>query len=144
MNNKSIKLGLIGIIVVLLCVLIFNFVYYFFITPQIVNQIEYNSTIEVATGLNLGVDADGDHLGFGKGIPGSQQIKNFTVGHTYDDELLVKILFEGEFADWITMSEDTFNLSKDEHKNITIKAKIPDNATPGNYTGKLITLFIKE
>ena len=145
-TNKTLKFSMIGVILILAGVLIFDIllIHTSLITPKIEKRIEYDSMIEVTTGYNLGVDADGDHLGFGRGIPGSWHSKNFTVSHSYDDELLVKILFEGDFANWVSMSNDSFYLDKGESEIIVIKAKIPENATVGNYTGKLTTLFIRE
>lgn len=113
--------------------------------PHIYDVIEYNASLEVIDGLNLGVDTSTSAFGLGKGIPGSSHQKKLTVSHSYDETLLVQVRFMGEpLANWTQISPQQFNLSSDETRNVTISTTIPTNASKGNYTGKLITYFIKE
>jgi len=113
--------------------------------PQIYDVIEYNASLEVTEGLNLGIDTSTSSFGLGKGIPGSSHQKKLTVSHSYDETLFVQVRFIGEpLEGWVHISPQQFNLSSEEVRNVTVSASIQENASVGNYTGKLMTYFIKE
>lgn len=88
----------------------------------------------------IGIAFDNETLNFGtvvRGIAGSTVTRNIELNS--DEKCYGFILFKGELAKWVTVSERYWVI--DGKKTITLKAKVPADAKFGNYKGKMIIIL---
>jgi len=84
----------------------------------------------------VGFNTDKDHLNFGKVSSESSVKRSIIVG---PPGAKVKILLKGEMADWVSVSENNFDVS--ESKEIAFLTTVPSGVMAGNYTGEAIFCF---
>jgi hypothetical protein len=102
-----------------------------------VRSIETDVTVQDAGAFNL----DADKLHFGGIAPGNSAQRR--VHLKSDDPARVKITVSGAIAPFLSVSENNFNLEKNETRTITFTAAIPENTTYGKYSGRIIVRFLK-
>jgi len=101
---------------------------------------EFNMSLIV--GDHAGFDVDTEKLAFGMVMPaGSSSTRYVFLSNKKDYPLKVYINFYGDFAEWVSVSEDYFVLQPGEEKKLSFTASAPRDAAYGNYTGKARFVF---
>ncbi len=101
---------------------------------------DYVMEIHVVTSQNeIGVDS-GPKLNFGWISLGSSAMRFIDLGNP-GQNARVKLIASGDFAKWISVSENNFVIKTGEKKEITLTAVVPSDAKPGNYTANLSIEF---
>ena len=101
---------------------------------------EFNMSLIV--GDHAGFDVDTERLAFGMVSPGGNScIRFIDLSNKKDHSLKVYINFYGNFAEWVSVSENYFVLKPNEEKKLSFTAAAPKNAAYGNYTGKARFVF---
>jgi len=72
---------------------------------------------------------------------GSSSTRYVFLSNKKDYPLKVYINFYGDFAEWVSVSEDYFVLQPGEEKKLSFTASAPRDAAYGNYTGKARFVF---
>jgi len=132
-NTRKIKYILFGIllIAVVLGVLVAKTI---FEKPRSIA--EYQMEIHVVTDQNeVGFDA-GPKLNFGWIGPGSSAMRFVDLGNP-GQNARVKLTASGDFAKWVSVSENNFVIKTGEKKELTLTATVSADAKPGNYTANL-------
>ena len=111
--------------------------------------LEYDMDIKVATDKTIGINVDTDSIHFGK-VPSekisgrsAEAIKELTV-YSGDANVKVTVKTSGELGQWVTAEPKEFYLEKNQTKTIVLTAKVPYDAEPGVYTGKVIVTLFKK
>jgi len=111
----------------------------FFEKPRSIT--EYAMELHVVTDPNeIGVDAGPEKLNFGWISPGTTVTRFIKMGNL-GQKAKVKLIASGDFADWVSVSENNFVLETGESKEIAIKATVPSGAQPGNYSATMRVNF---
>ncbi len=93
-------------------------------------------------GNHTGFDVNTEKLTFGMITPtGSSCTRYIFISNKKDYPLRVYINFYGNFANWVSVSENYFVLKPGEEKKLSFSATAPRNAAYGNYTGKARFVF---
>jgi uncharacterized membrane protein len=109
--------------------------------PSSVNEIEME--LHVAENpAEVGFDTGLEKIKFGWIPVGGYSKKSVNIENSGADARVI-VKAEGEFADWIQISESKFNLASGESKEVQLKAVVPQNAQPGNYTCVLKIYFYR-
>jgi len=95
-----------------------------------------------ANSEEVGFDTGTDQIKFGWVPPGSYSKKGLDLTNSGADAQVV-ITAEGEIAKWVEIGESNFKLASGESKEVQLKAVVPQNAQPGNYTGTLKVYFYR-
>ena len=89
----------------------------------------------------LGFTTETDILNFGEARPGDTAIRIVEIKNPNKTPVEAVFFSHGQLANWV--QKEPIYLNNHEAKNITISAKIPENADKGTYTGVLRVLFKK-
>lgn len=101
---------------------------------------EFNMSLIV--GDHAGFDVDTEKLAFGMVSPGGNSCTRFIdLSNKKDYPLKIYINFYGDFADWVSVSNNYFILNPGEEKKLSFSASAPGDAAYGNYTGKVRFVF---
>jgi len=100
---------------------------------------EFNMGLIV--GNRTGFDVDTEKLSFGMIMPTSSSTRYIVLSNKKDYPLNVYVNFYGNFAEWVSVSENYFVLKPDEEKKLSFTASAPRDAAYGNYTGKARFVF---
>jgi len=101
---------------------------------------EFNMSLIV--GDHAGFDVDTEKITFGMVKPAGNSCTRFVfISNKKDHPLKVYISLHGNFADWVSVSEDYFVLQPGEEKKLSFSASAPGDAAYGNYTGKARFVF---
>ena len=136
MKNKFIY----GLILFIVLLLFFNF-YTFYSGPQCTFVKSIDSSVRVMEGPRriIGLNADTDSLKFGVASP--QAVIRRSVYVTNEDDAKVTIFMEGDFASWVNITPQEFDLKAGEDQEVKFAVRIPDYPQDGNYSGKAIFCF---
>ncbi len=98
--------------------------------------------MSLIVGDHAGFDVDTEKLSFGMVMPaGSSCTRYIFISNKKDYPLKVYINFYGNFADWVSVSDNYFVLKPDEEKKLSFTANAQKDAVYGNYTGKARFIF---
>jgi lipopolysaccharide export LptBFGC system permease protein LptF len=89
----------------------------------------------------LGFTTETEMLNFGEARPGDTAIRIIEIKNPNNMRVKVNFFLHGQLAKWV--QKEPIYLNNYEAKNITISAKIPENAEKGTYEGVLRVLFNK-
>ncbi|MDD5332013.1 MAG: hypothetical protein PHE43_04330 [Candidatus Nanoarchaeia archaeon] len=93
--------------------------------------------IEVNVNDNLGFNLDSSALIFGTIPPGNLGSRSIVVSNLKYSSSNVNIKVKGELKNWIYVSENNFNLNKEESKELEFKLLIPKDAEKRIYNSEL-------
>ncbi|MFH1285999.1 MAG: hypothetical protein ABIH99_05455 [Candidatus Micrarchaeota archaeon] len=133
MNIKSV------VLLILFAVFLFSAIYIFLPKERILETKSFSAYLEVSSvvGFNIGTDA----LYFGRTLPGGSSTRKIAVQNPLNTSVYVRLTSDGELANWITFSENEFELQANALRNVSITATAPQNAELGNYSGT-VTIYI--
>jgi len=89
----------------------------------------------------LGFTTETEILNFGEARPGDTSIRIVELKNPNKTPVMVHFFSHGQLKEWV--EKEPIYLNNYEAKNITISARIPENAQKGEYTGVLRVLFKK-
>lgn len=92
--------------------------------------------IEFEVGKTFGVTVDTNELNFGRVTPGSSITRNIIIDNTYEEPIRTKILATKNIVDFLFVDSDFIMLPGNKTK-IPLTLKIPEDASFGNYKGKI-------
>ena len=132
-NNLFILLFVIALISITATILFYPFY-------LIENVREFDMSLIV--GNHTGFDVNTEKLTFGMITPtGSSCTRYIFISNKKDYPLKVYINFYGNFAEWVSVSENYFVINPGEEKKLSFSATATRNVTYGNYTGKARFVF---
>jgi len=135
---KKAKFLLFGILLMLIVLFGIFAAKFIFEKPRSIT--DYAMEIHVVASQNeIGVDS-GPKLNFGWISPGSSAMRFVDLGNP-GQNARVKLTASGDFAKWVSVSENNFVIKTGEKKEITLTAVVPSDAEPGNYTANLSIEF---
>lgn len=97
----------------------------------------------VSEGKEIGLNPENDAFYFGAGPEGSTSIRNFEITNNFDEKIKVRIQAQGDFEDWIIISDNNFVLEKNESRKLEIKTIIPNNALVGEYNATITFVLLR-
>ena len=101
---------------------------------------EFNMTLIV--GYHAGFDVNTERLAFGMVSPGGNSCTRFIdLSNKKDYPLKIYINFEGDLADWISVSDNYFIINPGEEKKLSFSASAPKGSAYGNYSGTARFVF---
>ena len=109
---------------------------FLFISLSPVEVREFQMSVGVGSGV--GIDVGTEDLTFGTLLPSATAERPIILVNNDAQSKFVRAKFEGELAQWATISENNFILLGNEEKTIKAILEIPKDAPVGDYTGKLI------
>ncbi len=95
----------------------------------------------LTVGDHLGFNINASALYFGTIPPQGIGGKTIFIENNKCNVCVVKIKAEGDFKDWIEVSENKFLLRKDETKEVNVSVIVPKNAKFGSYNSTLTIYF---
>lgn len=135
-NNEILKI----LFALLIIVSLFNFLIYKERTgPDMILGMHFS----VVPKNHVGFSADTDSLYFGSAPIGGYSTRSFTIDNYGSISKRVIIVPKGELAEWAYLSENNVILPPNSNKTIEATIYPSENATLGNYTGKLYFYFRK-
>jgi hypothetical protein len=132
MKSKFILPIAVGLILIIVAV-------YFLYPAQIA---EYQMDVKVQKPMKIGFNIDDDALHFGIVPPGSNAVRSVVIENNQGSRFVV-ITKTGDFADWVSISENNFILEPLTDKKINFRVTIPSSAEQGNYTGSITVKFYR-
>ena len=108
----------------------------------VTKTIEMSLTVDEKARLAVGINADTDHLNFGKVSPLSDVRRSVLVNETAPSQ--VKVFLRGEVGSWTTVQNPDFSLLSREPYEVEFIVSVPASAQEGNYSGKAIFCFLEE
>jgi len=128
---------------VLVMVLAFLVASPFFLYEKIMlcDYLELDSYLTIGT--NLGFNVDTDALYFGTVPPGLSASRSVYINESNCGKVKVIIKVEGEFKDWVTISDNGFILLREEGKSVDFQVNVPNDAVFGDYNSKVKFYFWK-
>ena len=99
--------------------------------------------MDIEVGRFVGINVANDSLHFGATTGGGSARRNLTIRNTYRSPVQVTIKTEGEMKGWISGYKPTFELAKNEQRELMIRASPPRSASIGKYNGTFIVIFRK-
>ena len=141
MDAKKTNLFLVLGIILIIALLVLFVVRGVFEKPRSVA--EYPLEIHIVANPNeIGVNSGPEKLNFGWIGPGYSAIRYINITNPAS-KARVELRLSGDFAKWVTVSDNGFALKTGESKEIAITAAVPIDAVPGNYTAALRIEFFK-
>jgi len=125
----------------LLCVGIVSIIYSFY---KVLDYREYPISLNVAGKNQIGFNLNKEVISFGRVPQGATAKRNATVSQHYSFDVLVRIEVTGTASKMVYVEDNYFLLPPNETRQIEVTAIIPENQTPGNYTGKLRVYFERQ
>jgi hypothetical protein len=98
------------------------------------------ATVSVVEGVS-GFDTSNKSLNFARISPGSGAIKYIDINTNKD--VKVNIYAEGNISQFITFSEQQFNMQKNNHKQVVVMLDVPIDTQLGNYSGNVRVYFYR-
>ena len=92
--------------------------------------------MDLYVGNSFGMNLDRDVIHFGTAPPGAIPTRH--IDFSEDRDLFIEITARGELAEWISVTDNEFNLKNGEYRRVDVIINIPENADYKKYTGKLI------
>ncbi|MGB9708312.1 MAG: hypothetical protein ACPLXC_03260 [Candidatus Pacearchaeota archaeon] len=137
-KKKWVRIVLLMVIIALLTITLTELIFYYSKYVYKVKKVTvYDMKMEV--GNHVGFNLDAEELNFGTVPPGGGSKREVVI--TTDSPTLLKVMFEGELADWVSVSENDFIFNGS--KSLTFLAVSPENTSLGFYKGKAI-IVLKE
>jgi len=98
----------------------------------------------VKVGDNVGLNVDTDQLYFGI-VPkvGGVSSRSIFIQNEAHSIAKVHIKSYGEKKEWLYASKNNFFLKKEEGENIEFRMKVPKDAEPGTYEGRILIIFTR-
>ncbi len=109
---------------------------------KILNYEEFEVKLQVSDKQRIGFNLDPGVFNFGKVPQGSVAKRNATVSQNYPQDVVVRIEIEG-IKDLVSVSQNYFILPTNITREIEIIARIPENKSAGNYSGKLKVYYLR-
>ncbi len=97
--------------------------------------------IYLKVGNYTGIDVDTSAVVFGTIMPTGRASRDIVITNEDVKQHKIRINIAGKLKDWITMSDNRFNLDASENRTITLTINVPGNARYGNYTDRLMIIF---
>lgn len=100
--------------------------------------------VKSGSGSYIGLNGDTDSLKFGKVSPGSEARKFIKVKYAQDADVEIAAESNAEgsnFASWVTITPNLFELKAGEEKEVTFQASVPEDALDGNYEGEVVLCY---
>lgn len=99
--------------------------------------------IQLKVADNMGFNTDTDRLYFGTIPRGNSGGREIIIENINYKNTRVRLKISGELKDWVTASENNFNLKEGESKRVKLEVKVPQNAELRDYKSKLLILFTR-
>lgn len=100
-----------------------------------VKYFEYDVSVDITDNKReVGFDATNTSFVFGVLPPGTSAIRQFDIETTAKQRIHISI--SGEIGRWLSPSKNNFALLGKETLSLSIK--VPENAKPGHYEGKVV------
>ena len=125
----------------LVLIILLSGIFTFFYTRTLVDYQEI--PIFISVGDHLGFKVNNSALYFGTLQKGSYAFRSFVVKNEKCEDCIVELRVDHFLVRWVYFDQKTFRLKKDESKEITSYAFVPDDAAFGNYEGRLYIIFKK-
>ena len=109
-----------------------SFIYQYSHKPEIIT-VSMDLTVE-DTNI-IGMNADADALHFGTVPRKGTSIRRMGIANNQNYPLFVNISIEGDFTDWISISDNNFILQPKESLQVEFKTTVPKNASFKIYNG---------
>ncbi len=133
---KLTKFLVLLIIVIWLSVSITYVSYKGYYKERVINEFEMDITITASKFVGLNVDTDAIHFGVVPLGGGSSRRINLTNSKDYDVLVYVE-KDDSELSSLVYIDPNYFTLEANENKRVEIGVSVPEDFTPGNYTGKV-------
>ncbi len=141
---KKEKLIFLIVIIAYICIAVTFIFYSYYGKPIFVREIGMNIEVIESEQKVMGMNIDIDALHFGIFRPGMTSTRGINLTNIFDEDAVVTIETDGsEIAEWVSVSENLVPVKKGESKIVDVSCSIPQNASPGNYTGKLYVTYKK-
>jgi len=129
-----------ALIILILIIIISSLITYFIynsLKPIEIQTIDMSLTVGDYTGFDVNTSS----LIFGTAAPSSFIKRSVNITNIDENTHEIHIKATGDLKKWISISETEFILKKEESKEISIKANIPNDAEYREYEGKLKIIF---
>ena len=113
---------------------------YHFLTAEEVQEITILD-MQLAVSNSLGFNVDTDKIYFGDMPPGVAGKKKIVIPNNNYDRSRIDIKASGEIAEWVSVSENSFILEKDDFRLIEVRVDVPLDARYKEYESKLIVQY---
>lgn len=133
---KKNKFILLVIIIILAGIGLTNLFYSFYIVKE-VRIVD----MDFSVGEKVGINIDTDALHFGTNFPKGSSMRNMIISHEHDCPLKVSIKLYGDFASWMSVSDNDFILDPGESRKISFSVSVPEDAPFGDYSGFAKIIF---
>lgn len=101
-------------------------------------------TLQITDSGATGFDLNQSIMTFGRLHPGAALSRYFDVDNTDESPVKVVAKARGSIAQYIVINPAVSIMTPDQEKlTIQVEARIPDDATPGNYTGTFYVYVMK-
>jgi len=91
---------------------------------------------------NVGINVDTDAVWFGGVVQGGASMRPVILTSSRDSKVVVKA--KGEFAEWVSVSQNNFKIKADEPFEVQVKAHVPQDAELRNYEGTVVFYFFRD
>ena len=125
------RLGLSILIGAVFASIFFTTLFFFISQSCEVQEIEMHLQVDNYTGFKLNTDM----IYFGTITPGGSGSRNITVTNKDLRTKKIFVTFSGDLSRWVSAYPNSFLLSSNESRIITLNVRVPENAIYGNYTG---------
>jgi len=122
---KLSKIILILLIVFFVLIGATSFIYYYTHKAEIIS---ISMDLIVEDSNIIGMNADADALHFGTVPKGGGSVRKLDITNKKNYPLSVNISIEGDFADWISISDNNFILQPEESLRVEFETKVPEDA----------------
>ena len=136
MNKK--KAAIVLVMVFLLSITVTGLAYSFFVVKD-VKVIPYDFSVGDYVGFNV----DDDALHFGTALNNGQSSRNLIITNNYEHEVLVNLIVEGEGEELFDIEKNSFVLTPNENKKISLFVNIPKDFALETYSGKVFVITKK-
>ena len=129
------------LILVIILLLLFSFSILFLPRFLLCDTIELDAYLVV--GDHLGFNVDTTAIYFGTAPPGASPSRSVYINNTGCRKSRVVVEVEGDFSEWVDISDNNFILLMGEGKDVDFVVTIPSDAGLGNYSSKVKFYFWK-
>lgn len=126
---------------ILIFVILFIVIYFTFYNLLLLDVTTLKYDFRVSD--HIGFNADTDFLHFGSVLSGSFAKRSFTVSNIKCRLCKVSIKVKGDNKNWISLTDNSFNIYGNETKAVLATLNVPADAKPGNYSGYFMIYFWK-
>jgi hypothetical protein len=126
--------------VILFCTALFLFLFNLYQGNSILDEKRIETSLNISD--KQGIDLNGTTLTFGNLIPGTTTVRKVKLKNNYEFPITILINVEGRIKKYLEF-ERRVEIEKDETKEISFVAKIPDEEKKGDYDGRVLVTIKK-